>query len=66
MEWVTLDEVNRLVKGFRQMRGAFKKLRGQGGIKGKMMGRQFDKMKKRQLEEMRRSGVDPRDLGFAP
>jgi signal recognition particle subunit SRP54 len=60
----SLEEVNRLVKAFRQTRGAFKKLRTEGGIRGKMAGRQFDRMKQRQLEELRRRGIDPRDLGL--
>jgi signal recognition particle subunit SRP54 len=62
----TMDEVNRLLKGYKQMRQMMKQLRSQGGLKGAMANRQLDKMKKKQLAELKRQGVKLSDLNLGP
>jgi signal recognition particle subunit SRP54 len=54
---VSVATVNELLKQFKTMRLQMKKMRS-SGLLGKLGARQFDKMKKEQLDEMRRRGVD--------
>jgi signal recognition particle subunit SRP54 len=49
--------VNELLKSFKLMRRQMKDLKSKG-VLGRLAGRQMDKQKLKQLEEMRRKGVD--------
>lgn len=62
----SLDEVNRLVKGHRQMKTMMKQLRSEGGIMNRLADRRFRKQKEQQLAELRRQGVKLADMGWAP
>jgi signal recognition particle subunit SRP54 len=60
----TVDDVNRMIKQYKQMRQAMKQMRSGGGLMGKMADRNFKKMKEKQLAELRRRGVSLADLGI--
>ncbi|MCG3135410.1 MAG: Signal recognition particle protein [Planctomycetes bacterium] len=60
----TLDDVNRLVKGWKQMRQVMKQLRQDGGLSGRMMESRMKKMKEQQIRELRRRGVSLADMGL--
>ncbi len=62
----SMDEVNRLLKSYKQMRQTMKQLRSEGGIMNKLMGRRFQKDKERQLRELKRQGIRLSDLGMGP
>jgi signal recognition particle subunit SRP54 len=62
----SLDEVNRLVKGWKQMKLVMKQIRSDGGLMNKMADRKFRKMKEEQIREMRRQGVKLAEMGWAP
>jgi len=62
----SMDDVNRLLKSFKQMRTMMKQLRAEGGLMGKLADRKFRKSKEQQLRELRRRGVSLADLGYAP
>jgi signal recognition particle subunit SRP54 len=62
----TIDEVNRLVKSFKQMRQMMKQLRSQSGLMGRMTDRKLRKAKQKQIQELRRQGVKLSDLGLQP
>jgi signal recognition particle subunit SRP54 len=62
----SLEEVNRLVKGYKQMKLVMKQLRSEGGMMNKLADRKFRKMKEEQLQEMRRQGVKLAEMGWAP
>jgi signal recognition particle subunit SRP54 len=52
-----VSSVNELLKAFKQMRRQMKELKSRGFL-GRVAGRQMDKQKRKQIEEMRRRGVD--------
>ena len=60
----SLDEVNKLLKSHRQMQGVMKEMRSSGGLVGKLSDRRFQKMKEKQLAELRRRGISPAQLGL--
>lgn len=60
----SLDDVNRLVKSFKQLQQMMKQLQGMGGIRGRMAQRQMRKMKERQIQDLKRQGVKISDLGL--
>ncbi len=60
----TVDDVNRLLKQYKQMRQMMKQLRSEGGLMGRMTDRRMQKLKEKQLAELRRRGVSLADLGF--
>jgi signal recognition particle subunit SRP54 len=62
----SVDDVNRLLKSFKQMRTMMRQLRGEGGLMGKLADRKFRKMKEQQLRDLRRQGVSLADLGYGP
>jgi len=62
----SLDEVNRLVKGHRQMKMMMRQLRSEGGLMNRLADRRFRKEKERQIQELRRQGVKLADIGWAP
>ena len=62
----SVDDVNKLLKSFKQMRTMMKQLRGEGGLMGKLADRKFRKMKEQQLRDIRRRGASLADLGYAP
>ncbi|MCE9634126.1 MAG: signal recognition particle protein [Planctomycetes bacterium] len=62
----SLDEVNRLIKGYKQMKLMMKQLRSDGGMMGKMADRRMRKMKEEQIREMRRQGVKLTEMDWAP
>ena len=53
--------VNELLKSFKMMRRQVKDLKSKG-ILGKLAGRSLDKQKQKQLDELRRRGVDLTDM----
>jgi signal recognition particle subunit SRP54 len=53
----SVSVVNELLKSFKLMRRQMKDLKSKG-VLGRLAGRQMDKQKLKQLEEMRRKGVD--------
>jgi signal recognition particle subunit SRP54 len=57
----SLGTVNELLKAFKAMRQQMKELRS-SGLFGRLAGRRLDKQKMRQIEELRRRGVDLSDL----
>ena len=59
----SMDDVNRLLKSFKQMRTMMKQLRSEGGLMGKLADRKFRKSKEQQLQELKRRGVSLADLG---
>lgn len=61
-----VEEVNRLLKSFKQMRTMMKQIRSEGGLMGKLSDRKFRKMKEEQLRELKRRGVSLADLGHRP
>jgi signal recognition particle subunit SRP54 len=62
----TLDDVNMLVKEFKQARKMFKQMGQQSGIGAALARRGFRKQKQKQLKELKSSGVLPADLtGFS-
>ncbi len=61
----SLDEVNRLLKSYKQMRQMMKQMGSGGGLMGKMMNRKFQKSKEKQLRELRKQGVNLADLGLS-
>ncbi len=54
---IPLSSVNECLKAFKHMRRQMKELKS-SGILGRLAGRQMDKQKRRQLEDLRRKGVD--------
>jgi signal recognition particle subunit SRP54 len=52
--------VNELLKSFKMMKKQMKEVRSKG-LLGRLAGRQMDKMKERQIREMKRRGMDLRD-----
>jgi signal recognition particle subunit SRP54 len=52
-----VNSVNEVLKAFKQMRRQMKELKSKG-LLGRLAGRQFDKAKRKQIEEMKRRGVD--------
>jgi signal recognition particle subunit SRP54 len=52
--------VNELLKSFKMMRKQMKEVRSKG-LLGRLAGRQMDKMKEKQLRDLKRRGVDLRD-----
>ena len=62
----TLDDVNQLIKEFKQSRKMFKQMGKAGGIGGKLAQRGMMKRKKQQLREMKAGGGLPLDLGGLP
>lgn len=62
----SLDEVNRLVKGWKQMKLMMKQLRSEGGMMNRLADRRFRKEKEEQLRKLRRQGVRLADIGWAP
>jgi len=59
----TLDDVNQLLKEFKQSRKMMKQMGKQGGLAGKLAQRGIMKRKKKQLREMKSDGQFPMDLG---
>lgn len=62
----SMDEVNRLLKSYKQMRQMMKQMKSEGGLANKLMDRRFRKQKEKQLRELKRRGVRLSDLGFGP
>ena len=62
----SLDEVNRLVKGYKQMKLMMKQLRSEGGLMNKLTDRKFRQQKEEQIRELRKQGVKLADIGWAP
>ncbi len=60
----SLDDVNRLVKGHKQMKLMMKQFRSEGGLMGKLADRKFKKMKEQQIRELRRRGVSLGEMGL--
>jgi signal recognition particle subunit SRP54 len=56
----SLAVVNELLKSFKMMKRQVKEVRGKG-LLGRVAGRHMDKMKEKQLRDLRRRGVDLRD-----
>ncbi len=52
--------MNELLKSFKLMRKQIQEMKSQG-VLGKMLGKKLDKQKMKQLDELRRRGVDLRD-----
>jgi signal recognition particle subunit SRP54 len=52
-----LSIVNELLKSYKQMRLQMKQMKSKG-ILGKLAGRQFDKQKSKQIEDLKRRGID--------
>ncbi len=57
---ISLASVNELLKSFKLMRKQIQEMKSQG-LLGKMLGKKLDKQKMKQLDELRRRGVDLRD-----
>ncbi len=57
----SVAEVNELLKAFKMMRQQVKDLKSKG-LFGRLAGRQMDKQKQKQIEALRRQGIDVRDL----
>ncbi len=62
----SMDEVNRLLKSYKQMRQMMKQMTSGGGLMNKVMGSRFRKGKEKQLQELRRKGIKLSDLGMGP
>jgi len=62
----TIDEVNRLLKSYKQMRQVMKQMKAEGGLVNKLMDRRFRKQKEKELRELKRRGVRLSDLGLGP
>jgi len=60
----SLEDVNKLLKSYKQMRQVMKQMKSEGGLMGKLADRRFQKMKKEQLAELRRQGISPAELGL--
>jgi signal recognition particle subunit SRP54 len=56
----SIGDVNELLKSFKLVRKQMKEVRSKG-LLGKMAGRQMDKMKERQLRDLKKRGADLRD-----
>ena len=56
-----LATVNEMLKRFKLMRQQMKKMKS-SGILGRLAGRNLDKMKQQQIDEMRRRGIDLGDM----
>ncbi len=61
----SLDEVNKLLKSHKQMQQMMKQMRSSGGLMGRMTERRMQKMKQKQLAELRSRGVSPAQLGLS-
>jgi len=57
---ISLASVNELLKSFKLMRKQIQEMKSQG-LLGKLLGKKLDKQKMKQLDELRRRGVDLRD-----
>jgi len=60
----SIDEVNKLLKSHKQMQQMMKQMRSAGGLMGKMTDRRMQKMKEKQLRDLKSRGISPAQLGL--
>ncbi len=60
----SMEEVNRLIKSYKQMRQVMKQLGSEGGLMQKLAGKRFRKSKEREFEKLRKQGMSLTDLGL--